>query len=129
MSYFSIWAKVAPPQILTLGLTSRVAAEVAEDMRRLADAAGGRLAPPGASGALAAAPVLDFLSKEEDAEEGAGRRAGAAAAAPLGRVLGAAATVGLAALVAGCHEGAPWCTGAGGGPNEEEKQTERKNDK
>lgn len=96
-------------------------------MRRLADAAGtGRLAPPAAGGALAAAAALGFLSEEAAAEmaEGAGRRAGAAAA--LGRVLVATAVVGLAALVAGCHTGAPRCTGADGGQNEEGKQNERK---
>lgn len=84
---------------------------MAEDVRRLAGAAGGRLAPPAASGTLAAAPAVGFLS-EEEAVEGAGRRAGAVVAARVafGRVLGAAATVGLAALAAGCHTGASWCT-------------------
>lgn len=110
------------PRKLTLGLTSRAAA-VAEDVRRLAGAVGGRLAPPAASGALAAAAAEGFLSEVVAAVvEGAERRAGVAAAAPeLGRVLGDAATAvaGLAALAAGCHMGAPSCTGVGGGPNEE----------
>lgn len=93
-------------QKLTLGLTSRVAA-AAEDARRLADVAGGRLAPAAAAvGALAA---VVFLSGAEAAEV-VGRLAGAAVL--LGRVL--AAAVGLVALVEGCHTGGPGRTGGVG---------------
>lgn len=95
-------------QKLTLGLTSRVAA-AAEDARRLADVAGGRLAP--AAAAVGALATVGFLSEAEVVEV-VGRLAGAAAppaAVLLGRVL--AAAVGLVALVAGCRMGGPGHTG------------------
>lgn len=92
-----------------MGLTSRVAA-AAEDARRLADVAGGRLAPAAAA-AVGALAAVGFLSEAEVVEV-VGRLAGAAApptAALLGRVL--AAAVSLVALVAGCPMGGSGHTG------------------
>lgn len=91
---------------LTLGLTSRVAA-AAEDARRLADVAGGRLAPAAAAAAaVGALAAVVFLSGAEAAEV-VGRLAGAMVL--LGRVL--AAAVVLVAPAAGCHMGGPGHTG------------------